>query len=100
MHIILPEERIGFFTSNSVQNFKCIAFKNINTSRFVNKDIISAHKQRLVFNRRVSAEMLSEAIKLLEKAKNVHDDLEADYIKAMNFDKLNEFTDKLIDGIL
>ena len=44
--------------------------------------------------------MLSEAIKLLEKAKNVHDDLEADYIKAMNFDKLNEFTDKLIDGIL
>lgn len=100
LHIILPEERIGFFTSNSVQNFKGVAFKNINTSRFVNKDIISAHKQRLVFNRKISFEMLSEAIKLLEKAKKVHDDLEADYIKAMNFDELNKYTDKLIEKLI
>ncbi len=100
LHIILPEERIGFFTSNSVQNFKGIAFKKINTSRFVNKDIISAHKQRLAFNRKISFEMLSEALKLLEKAKKVHDDLEADYIKAMNFDELNKYTDNLIENII
>ena len=99
LHIILPKERTGFFTSNSLQNFKSIAYKNIKTSRFVNKDIISAHKQRLVFDRRVSSEMLSEAVKLLEKAKKVHDDLEADYIKAMNFDKLNIFADKLIESL-
>lgn len=100
LHIILPEERIGFFTSNSVHNFKSIAYKNINTSRFVNKDIISAHKQRLLFNRKVSSEMLSEAVKLLEKAKNVHDDLETNYIKAMNFDELNKYTDNLIDMLI
>ena len=100
LHIILPEERIGLFTSNSAQSFKTLAYKNINTSRFVNRDIMAAHKQRLIFNRKVSAEMLSEAIKLLEKAKKVHDDLEAYYIKAMNFDELNAFTDKLIEGIL
>ncbi|MBR4050925.1 MAG: hypothetical protein IKK09_10560 [Clostridia bacterium] len=99
LHIILPEERIGFFTSNSVHNFKSIAYKNINTSRFVNRDIIAAHKQRLVFNRKVSSEMLSEAIKLLEKAKKVHDDLEADYIKAMDFNELNKYTENLIESI-
>lgn len=99
LHLILPEERIGFFTSNSLQSFKNIAYKNINTSRFVNKDIIAAHKQRLVFNRKVSSEMLSEAIKLLEKAKKVHDDLEADYIKAMDFDELNKYTENLIKSI-
>lgn len=99
LHLILPEERIGFFTSNSLQSFKNIAYKNINTSRFVNKDIIAAHKQRLVFNRKVSSEMLSEAIKLLEKAKKVHDDLEADYIKAMDFDELNVFTEKVIESL-
>ena len=100
LHIILPEERIGFFTSNSLQNFKPYAYKNINTSRFVNKDIVSAHKQRLVFNRRISSEMLNEAIKLLEKAKKVHDDLEADYTKAMNFELLDEFINDLILSIL
>ncbi len=100
LHIILPDERIGFFTSNSMQNFKSFAYKNINTARFVNKDTILTHKQRLMFNRKVSAEMLSEAIQLLEKAKKVHDDLEADYIKAMNFDELNNFSAKLIESLL
>ena len=35
----------------------------------------------------------------LEKAKKVHDDLEADYIKAMDFDELNVFTEKVIESL-
>lgn len=99
MHIILPNDRIGFFTSNHLQNFKLYADKTVNTARFLNKDIISAHKQRLAFNKKTSVELLNESIKLLEKAKKVHDDLESCYIEAMDFDELNKYTQKLIEAI-
>ncbi len=100
LHVILPNERIGFFTSNSMQKFKPIADKNINASRFLDRDTIGAYKKRLDFNKKASAQLLGESIKLLEKAKNVHDKLESYYINAMDYNKLNEKTKDIINAII
>lgn len=100
LHIILPDEKIGFFTSNSLQNFKSIADKNINATRFMSSDIISAHKKRLLFNKKAASGMIQEAVRLLKNAKNTHDSMERYYIEAMDFEKLNKFTDNLIDTVL
>ncbi len=100
LHIILPNEKIGFFTSNSLQNFKAIADKNINAGRFLDRETISAYKKRLDFNKKASAQLLSEAVSILKKAKGVHDELESYYITAMDYEKLNEKTQELIKIIL
>ncbi len=100
LHIIFPKEKIGFFTSDSLQNFKTVADKNINAKRFITGDVLSSHKQRLSFNRKAAADLLGEAVKLLENAKHVHDRMESYYINSMDFDKLNQFTDNIINTIL
>ncbi len=100
LHIILPNEKIGFFTSNSTQNFKPIADKNINASRFTDKETMSAYKKRLEFNKKASSQFLDEAIKLLVKAKSVHDELESYYIDAMDFEKLNRKTEEIINNVI
>lgn len=100
LHIIFPNERIGFFTSDSMQKFKPLADKNINAKRFIVGDALSAHKQRLAFNKKAAADLLNEGIKLLENAKKVHDDIESYYISAMDFDALNRYSEEIINKIL
>ena len=43
--------------------------------------------------------MLSGAVDALKKAKAVHDELEAFYIEAMDFDAMNEYSEKIIGEI-
>ncbi len=97
LHIIFPESKIGFFTSNSLQDFSAYADKSVNADRFLNKEIIAAHKPRLLFNRKTFTQLLSESIKILEKAKSVHDELERYYIEAMDFNSLNEYSNEIIE---
>ncbi|MGN0448152.1 MAG: hypothetical protein ACI4GC_06355 [Acutalibacteraceae bacterium] len=64
----------------------------IHTSRFIYEDIKNS-KNILNFNQRVKNELILESIRSLKMAKKVHDDLESYYIKAMDFDRLNEFAE-------
>ena len=45
-------------------------------------------------------ELLKEALSHLEKAKEIHDELENFYIEAMDFDKMNADTQSLINKII
>lgn len=99
LDIIFPNEKIGFFTSTSCRNFKAIAKKNINAKRFLNQETALSYKQRLGFNSKAIAEFTDEAAKLIEKAKLVHDDMEKHYIKAMDFEKVNIITEKILAEI-
>lgn len=100
LHIILPQERIGFFTSNSLQNFKPYAQKNINAMRFTDTDIMDSHKQRLNFNRKALAQFLGETTALLTRAKRVHDELERFYISAMDYSLVDAAVEKYISEII
>lgn len=99
LHLILPEERIGYFTSDSGLNLKHLATKNIYASRFINKERLSLYKNRLAFNQKTKEKFETEAINIMNKAKTVHDELEKYYVSAMDFDKLDKLTDSLIDKI-
>lgn len=99
LHVIIPEHKIGFLTSDSSINLKLYATKNINASRFIDKNKFSAYKNRISFNHKTATALENEAINIIKKAKSVHDELEKYYIQAMDFEKLNEVTDKMIQKI-
>ena len=99
LHVIIPQLRIGYFTSDLHSDLKLYSTKNINASRFIDKNKLSVYKNRVSFNLKTSMKLENEAIKIIEKAKSVHDELEKYYIQAMNFEKLNDITDTLIDKI-
>jgi len=99
LHIIIPDLRTGYFTTDSLINLKPYATKNINASRFIEKDKFNVYKNRLLFNQKAATRFEDEAIDIMKKAKSVHDKLEKYYIHAMDFDKLNDISDKMIQKI-
>ena len=56
-------------------------------------------RRTYVFNKKISENLISEASSILSKAKSVHDELEKYYITAIDFNKVNNITDKLIEKL-
>ena len=98
-HVILKNERVGFFTSDQYSAFKSFASRNINARRFVDDSVFKAHKRRVVFNAKIADNLINESVNILSKAKSVHDEIEKYYISAMNFNELNEILSKITDEI-
>lgn len=99
-HLIVPECGVAFMTSNYANRLKLTPTKVINSMRFLDTESLKAHRQRLRFNKRASAELLGEAVSLQKLAKSVHDKLERYYIHAMDFNKVGRRTQQIISQLL
>jgi hypothetical protein len=95
LHVIFPEERIGFFTENYLQSFKPYAHKTVHCARFIKEDAALDGKQRIRFNQKAAIQFIGDGVALLDKAKKVHDELEQIYIDAMDFEKVDKITEDL-----
>ncbi len=98
-HIIIKELSLGFFTADKLCNLDFEPTKTVSLRRFYSSDELSAHRARLAFSRKAANELLEEAVCALKMAKDIHDDLEAVYIGAMDFDKVAVITNSLIERI-
>jgi hypothetical protein len=95
--ILIPELGAALVVSNDWHSLSDeIHSKRILSSRFlIENEEISENS----FNKKMEKELVFEAIANMKKAKEIHDDLENFYIKAMDFDKVNELTEKIISEI-
>lgn len=98
-HLLIPELGLALISATPVNDNEIIDAKPVNFMRFYEKAVLSHKKQRLAFNRKACDEIICEAITALSNAKSVHDEIEAYYIDAMDFEKVTEYTQKLIDSI-
>lgn len=98
-HIIIKELSLGFFTADKLCDLNFEPTKTVSLRRFYSSNEMAAHRARLAFSRKAANELLEEAVCSLKMAKDIHDDLEAVYIKAMDFDKVAVITNSLIERI-
>ena len=91
-HVIIPELSLCFATENRFVSLNCDT-RRVHSRRFYSNHLLHQSKNRIRFNRRAADELLQGAYFTLSEAKKVHDELEKHYINAMNFEKLNNFTD-------
>ena len=98
-HIIIKELSLGFFTEDKLCELKIIPTKTVSLRRFYSSEDISSHRARLSFSVKAAKELLNEAVCALKLAKNIHDDLEAVYIKAMDYEKIDKITKALTERI-
>lgn len=98
-HILIPELSLAFVTENEFIKFDNNT-RRIHARRFEDIRSLKAYRARMLFNRRVSRELLLGAISTLKGAKSVHDELENYYINAMDFKSLTDFAVKFAEKIL
>ena len=101
-HIIVPQLRFGIITSSSlfepvINENKII--KKIFTRNFIDKDYVNQNKNKILFRKKMIKQLIDRSVIELDVIKGLHDELEQYYINAMDFDKLNEFTNIFINTI-
>lgn len=97
-HIAIPELDMALISSTPLNKTEPNATK-INFSRFYFHNKVSEKKERLAFSKKALSNMADEAAKCMKKAKEIHDELENFYVSAIDFEKINKLTDKLIKEI-
>lgn len=75
-------------------------YKTVNSDRFLIKDNYIKNKNKINFLNKTKTELINEAVNCLKEAKLLHDTLESYYISAMDFSKVSEITELLINEIL
>lgn len=98
-HLLLPELGLAFTTSNSYHKVDFPVFRRIHVSRFLDVERLHRHRQRLSFLRRATAEILREATALSAQAKTVHGRLEQYNVRAMDWQRYEQFADELLQNI-
>lgn len=98
-HILIPQLKIALISSNPINSIMIENSKPINFMRFYDKNFLRHKKQRLLFNKKTCSDLLNEASDSLYHAKEIHDNIEAFYIDCMDFDGINNLTEKLMDEI-
>lgn len=93
-HIIIPELNTAFVSCDIEYTAK------INAMRFYDRLAVREKRKRVAFNRGVAKDLTNEAVLALQTAKDIHDELESYYIKAMDFDAVDKMKDKLKSLIL
>lgn len=93
--IILNDLGIAITTSSLFKEEE-----TINLVQFINDEKLSKNKEELDMDEKVLDELINYAISNLKKAKSNHDVIEDYYIPNMDFEKINELKDKLIERIL
>lgn len=91
-HIIIPKINIAIVSENKFIRFDTNK-RRIHASRFYNEIVLQQARTRIKSNTRLASGLLDSAYSTLKEAKAVHDELESHYINAMNFEKLDIFTD-------
>lgn len=98
-HLIIPKLSLAITTSNAAHRADFEGVKRIHASRFYNKKLLDQRRERIIFNRKATVELVGEASDILAEAKLAHDKLEKNYIEAMDFSALDRVGDKLIEKI-
>ena len=98
-HIIIPELRLGFITSNRRHKPETKPFRTVHAARFTDSVSLKVHRERVLFNKKAVGELLGEAVSAMKDAKSIHDKLEKCYIPNVDFRIIDEKTEQLIRRI-
>lgn len=72
----------------------------INLGQFIDKEKINDYKEELELDEKILDELINYAISNLKKAKSNHDVIENYYIPNMDFDKVDQLKEQLVERIL
>ncbi len=96
-HLLIPEKGIALVRINGAAG-EISCDRVVHTGRFMYEGLKDS-RPVLKFNEKLKQELINESIGCLRKAKSIHDELEKNYIDAMDFEALNEYCDGFINKL-
>lgn len=101
-HLILPEAGVAFTTANRFHRGQWAAGEvipleggELMRSRKLTRELNDMQEQQAL-----AGQLVLQAALSVERAKDLHDDLEAEYVAAMDFEKLDALCQQVLDQVL
>lgn len=97
-HIFIPELSVCILTNNEINeaSFNGIEYNLVD---YTKQNSNSSKSDEIEYDKTLFYDLMNKAISLINKAHLLHDDLEAFYIKAMDFNMADNLYDKVIRKI-
>ncbi len=97
-HILIPSLSLAFVTESDRLKFPT-DIRRTHARRFTSNFSLHNSQSLIKLNEKIVKALLNSATENLKKAKTVHDDLEEHYKAIMDYDALNNFTQKFIEKL-
>jgi hypothetical protein len=97
-HIFIPQLKFALVTSNEI-NQKSLPGTQVNMEDFANSNILAKYASQIKEDKYFFYELLNTGLKIITRAKALHDDLEKYYIENMDFDKVNSKVKYVLDKL-
>lgn len=94
-HIFIPELSACVLTENEVSQLSFDG-KVYDLEKFCDANVLTSIKDDVEYNSNLFYDLTKKAISFIEKAHIIHDDLEAYYVDAMDFNIANTLYDKIV----
>lgn len=95
-HILIPEILTSIVTENEISQCSFTG-KVYNLEDFCTSSILEKNKEEIEFNKNIFYELTDKSLALISNAHKIHDDLEAYYIKALDFTVLDNIYNEVIN---
>ncbi len=97
-HLLIPKLNLAFTLSNSYHS--CDRGEVIDFGEFSSRYVLETYKSEREFAFNEADRLINRAVSTIAAAKQYHDELEKYYIPAMDFDKINEISEKTVKEVL
>ena len=94
-HILIPELGVAFLRESKYFGFKTDS-RRIHAKRFMKSEETS---KKVKINYKTAKMLIGFAIETLKNAKSVHDELEENFIGAMDYQRIDRFTEKFCENL-
>lgn len=99
-HLLIPEVGLAFVTATPALPYPGQSIKRIRLDNIADAALVRCARPRLRFALKMSAALQEEAVSSLAQAKQMHDELEKLYNPHVDFKRVNETADRIIEEIL
>ncbi len=99
-HLIIPELNIAVTTVNDYHTTDACTLRKIDFTEMLDDEIAAKNRSEMDYNRLVFENVLNKAVELMHHAKQLHDELEAYYIPAMDFAAVQQKWETIMERIL
>ncbi|WP_138205405.1 PRK06851 family protein [Haloimpatiens lingqiaonensis] len=98
-HVLIPDLNVALLTSNEI-NKKEFSGTQIYTNELQKENILNKNLTKIQDEKETFYLLLDKGLEIISGAKTLHDQLEAYYIPAMDFTKVNEKYKKVLNNFL
>lgn len=99
-HLIIPGLNTAFTTNNSYHESRVKKFGVIDMNQFISQDILPHYKGDLDQNMTEFDNLMTIALRTINRAKALHDQLETHYIPNIRFEEIDNYFEEILTGVI